>query len=283
MPCSWKKVHRLHLLRMIPMLFEPCGISCGGGGVATDIDHPAGGHLDDGGKGRFVAALAGRVEYDDIRPQALSGEAGRSLTGVGAEEAALGGDGVAHPGGVGLGAVNSLRHDLHADELPAAVGHGETDGTHAAVEVEQNVRGFQLGVLGSDAVEPLSGQCVDLIEGEGAESDRHTAKSILDVARAVERDGLFTQDDIGLLGVDVDEDGRNIAELLPQRGHELLAVGKLRAGADEADHDLAAVCTPAQEDMPNKALAALLVVGLDAVGGEEAAERVADVVQDAGL
>lgn len=283
MPCSWKKVHRLHLLRMIPMLFEPCGISCSGGGIAADIDHPAGGHLDDGGKGRLVAALARRVEHDDIRPQALSGEAGRSLTGVGAEEAALGGDGVAHPGGVGLGAVNSLRHDLHADELPAAVGHGETDGTHAAVEVEQNVRGFQLGVLGSDAVEPLSGQCVDLIEGEGAESDRHTAKSILDVARAVERDGLFTQDDIGLLGVDVDEDGRNIAELLPQRGHELLAVGKLRAGADEADHDLAAVCTPAQEDMPNKALAALLVVGLDAVGGEEAAERVADVVQDAGL
>ena len=268
---------------MIPMLFEPCGISCGGGGVAADIDHPAGGHLDDGGKGRLVAALAGRVEHDDIRTQALSGEAGRSLTGVGAEEAALGGDGVAHPGGVGLGAVNSLRHDLHADELPAAVGHRETDGTHAAVEVEQNVRGFQLGILGSDAVEPLSGQCVDLIEGEGAESDRHTAKSILDVARAVERDGLFTQDDIGLLGVDVDEDGRNIAELLPQRGHELLAVGKLRAGADEADHDLAAVCTPAQEDMPNKALAALLVVGLDAVGGEEAAERVADVVQDAGL
>ena len=282
MPRSWKKVHRLHLLRMIPMLFEPCGISCGGGGVAADID-PAGGHLDDGGKSRLVAALAGRVEHDDIRPQALSGEAGRSLTGVGAEEAALGGDGVAHPGGVGLGAVNSLGHDLHADELPAAVGHGETDGTHAAVEVEQNVRGLQLGVLGSDAVEPLSGQCVDLIEGEGAESDRHTAKSILDVARAVERDGLFTQDDIGLLGVDVDEDGRNIAELLPQRGHELLAVGKLRAGADEADHDLAAVCTPAQEDMPNKALAALLVVGLDAVGGEEAAERVADVVQNAGL
>ena len=60
MPCSGKKVHRLHLLRMIPVLFEPCGISCGGGGVAADVDHPAGGHLDDGGKGRFVAALAGR-------------------------------------------------------------------------------------------------------------------------------------------------------------------------------------------------------------------------------
>lgn len=283
MPCSGKKVHRLHLLRMIPMLFEPCGISCGGGGVAADIDHPAGGHLDDGGKGRLVAALAGWVEHDDIRTQALSGEAGGGLTGVGAEEAALSGDGVAHPGGVGPGAVNSFGHDLHADELTAAVGHGETDGTHAAVEVEQNVRWFQLGVLGSDAVEPLSGQCVDLIEGEGAESDRHTAESILDVARAVEGDGLLAEDDVGLLGVDVDEDGRNIAELLPQRGHELLAVGELRAGADEADHDLAAVCTPAQEDMPNKALAALLVVGLDAVGGEEAAERVADVVQDAGL
>lgn len=215
--------------------------------------------------------------------QALGGKLRGRLTSIGAEETALCGYGITHAGSIGLGAFDGLRHDLHADELPAAVGHGETDGTHAAVEVEQNVRGFQLGVLGSDAVEPLSGQCVDLIEGEGAESDRHTAKSILDVARAVERDGLFTQDDIGLFGVDIDEDGRNIAELLPQRGHELLAVGKLRAGADEADHDLAAVCTPAQEDMPNKTLAALLVVGLDAVGGEEAAERVADVVQDAGL
>ena len=65
MPCSWEKVHRLHLLRMIPMRFEPCGISCGSGRVAADVDHPAGGHLDDGGKGRFVAALAGRVEHED--------------------------------------------------------------------------------------------------------------------------------------------------------------------------------------------------------------------------
>ena len=283
MPCAWKKIHRLNLLRMIAMLLEPCGISCGSGRVAADIDHPAGGHLDDGGKGRLVAALAGWVEHDDIGPQALSGEAGGGLTGVGAEEAALGGDGVAHPGGVGPGAVNSLRHDLHADELTAAVSHGETDGTHAAVEVEQNVRGLQLGVLGSDAVEPLSGQRVDLIEGEGAESDRHTAESILDIARTVERDGLLTEDDVGLLGVDVDEDGRNIAELLPQRGHQFLAVGELRAGADEADHDLTAVCAPAQENVAHEALAALLVVGLDAMGGEEAAERVADVVQDAGL
>ena len=100
---SWKKVHRLHLLRMIPMLFEPCGISCGGGGVAADVDHPAGGHLDDGGKGRLIAALAGRVEHNDVRPQALSGEAGSGLAGIGTEEAALGGDGIAHPGGIGLG------------------------------------------------------------------------------------------------------------------------------------------------------------------------------------
>ena len=35
--------------------------------------------------------------------------------------------------------------------------------------------------------------------------------------------------------------------------------------------------------MPNKALAALLVVGLDAMGGEKCAERVADLIEHAGL
>lgn len=278
-----EQIHRLHLFRAVPLCLQPLGVPGGGGRVAADIDHPLGIHLDNSRKGGFIAAFAGWVEDDDVRAQALSREAGGGSTGVGAEKAALGGDGVAHPGGICLSAFNRFWYDLHPHQLPAVVYHRKADGAHAAVEVEQDIVRLKLGVFGSDAVEALGSQRVDLIEGEGAESDRHTAKSILDVARAVERDGLFTQDDIGLLGVDVDEDGRNIAELLPQRGHELLAVGKLRAGADEADHDLAAVCTPAQEDMPNKALAALLVVGLDAVGGEEAAERVADVVQDAGL
>ena len=46
MPRPREKVHRLHLFCPIPMLFQPLGIPGGGGGVAADIDHPAGGHVE---------------------------------------------------------------------------------------------------------------------------------------------------------------------------------------------------------------------------------------------
>ena len=52
--------------------------------IAADIDHPAGGHLDDGGEGGLVAALAGRVEDDDVRVEALGGELGRGFARIGA-------------------------------------------------------------------------------------------------------------------------------------------------------------------------------------------------------
>ena len=51
-----EQVHRLHLFGPIPMLFQPFGIPGGSGGVAADIDHPAGGHGDDSGKGEHDIA-----------------------------------------------------------------------------------------------------------------------------------------------------------------------------------------------------------------------------------
>ena len=118
-----EQIHRLDLLGMVSFFLQPLGVSCGGGGVAADVDDPAGGHLDDGGEGGLVAALAGRVEDDDVGVEALCGKLRGGLAGVSAEEAALGGDGVAHAGGVGLGAVDGLGDDLHADELAATVHH----------------------------------------------------------------------------------------------------------------------------------------------------------------
>ena len=111
-------------------------------------------------------------------------------SGIGTEEAALGGDGIAHAGGVGLGAVDGLGHDLHADQLPAVAGHREADGAHAAVEVQQRRRpGSSWAYCGGDAVQALGSQRVDLIEGEGAEADGHAAEGVLDVARAIEGHG----------------------------------------------------------------------------------------------
>ena len=57
------------------------------------------------------------------------------------------------------------------------------------------------------------------------------------------------------------------------------AWGQLCPGADQTDHDLAAVDTPAQKHMTHQPLARLLIVGLDVVGGKEIAEGIADLVQ----
>ena len=56
-----EQIHGLHLLSVIAILFQPSGIAGGGGGVAADVDHPAGIHAHHGGEGGLVAALAGRV------------------------------------------------------------------------------------------------------------------------------------------------------------------------------------------------------------------------------
>ena len=142
-----EQIHRLHLFCMVPILLQPCGVSGGGGGVAADIYHPAGGHAHHGGEGGFIAALAGRVQHDDVRVQTLGGELGGSLSGIGAEKAALGGYGLAHAGGVGLGALDGLRHDLHTDQFPALLGHRKADGAHAAVEIQQCVIRGHLRIL----------------------------------------------------------------------------------------------------------------------------------------
>ena len=84
--------------------------------------------------------------------------------------------------------------------------------------------------------------------------------------------GLAAQDHIGVSGVDIDQDGSDIGKLRSQCAAKLLCVGQLCPGADQTDHDLAAVDTPAQKHMTNQPFARLLIVGLDVVGGKEIAE-----------
>ena len=273
-----KQIHGLHFFCAIPILLQPCGVAGGSGGVAADVHHPAGSHAYHGGEGSLVTALAGRVQHYDIRVQPLSGELGGSLPGIGAEKAALGGYGLAHAGGVGLGALNGLRHDLHANQLPALIGHGKADGAHAAVEIQQRIIRGKLRVLRGNAVQPLGSQCVDLIEGQRPQTHRYAAKGVLNVARAVQDMVLAAQNDIGVFGVDVKQNGADGRELLPQRGAELLCVGKLCTGAYKAYHDLSAVRAAPQEDVPYQPLAALLIVGADALLRKKGTQRVTNFI-----
>ena len=143
--------------------------------------------------------------------------------------------------------------------------HGKADGAHAAIEIQQRVVRGQLRVLRGNAVQPLGSQRVDLIEGQRPQPYRYAAKSVLNVARAVQDMVLTAQNDVGVFGVDVEQDGADGRELLPQCGAKLLCMGQLCPGAYQTHHDLPAVRTAPQEDVPHQPLAALLVVRADAL------------------
>ena len=59
---------------------------------------------------------------------------------------------------------------------------------------------------------------------------------------------------IGVSGVDIDQDGGDIGKLRSQCATKLLCVGQLCPGADQTDHDLAAVDTPPQKHMTHQPL-----------------------------
>ena len=94
---------------------------------------------------------------------------------------------------------------------------------------------------------------------------------------------LAAQNDVGIFGVDVEQNGADGRELFPQRGAKLLCVGQLCPGAYQTHHDLPAVRAAPQEDVPYQPLAALLVVGTDALLRKKSAQCVANLVQHAGL
>ena len=96
------------------MLGQPLGIPCRCCGVAADHDHGPRGHLGNGGQGRLVAALAGRVYDDHVGTRTLGGELGGGCTGILAAEVRSVRVQTQPRGGL-LRALDSLRHDLNAD------------------------------------------------------------------------------------------------------------------------------------------------------------------------
>ena len=94
---------------------------------------------------------------------------------------------------------------------------------------------------------------------------------------------LAAQNDVGVFGVDVEQNSADSRKLLPQRGAKLLCVGQFCPGAYKAHHDLPAVRAAPQEDVPHQTFAALLIVGADALLCKKGAQRITDLVQHAGL
>lgn len=75
------------------------------------------------------------------------------------------------PGVLG-GVFHCLPDNLHADYLLDLVSQAQSDGTGAAVEIQQDIIRGQLGKLPGNAVELFSAVMVDLIECHGEMSNR---------------------------------------------------------------------------------------------------------------
>ena len=81
-------------------------------------------------------ALAGRVDDDHIGGESPGLELQGGLTGVAAEELGVC-DAVS--AGVVPGVGYGLGLQLHADDLTGGPGHGQGDGPHAAIQVQDRV------------------------------------------------------------------------------------------------------------------------------------------------
>src|SRR5699024_471484 len=154
------------------------------------------------------------------------------------------------------------------------------DGAHAAVEIQKQILRGGGGIGGGHGVELLGTGGIDLIEGKGPQLDRDLTQSVLNVARPIQNVILKAEDYIGLFAVDVDENCGDICKLAAKLFHHLVGVGQFGPGADQTNHDLAAVGAAPQEDVADQAFAGFFIVGLDAVLFQQAAQGAADFVED---
>ena len=131
-----EQVERLRVLELKALFLQQGHIPGQGGRVAGDVDQPSGGEAGDGFDGIGVEALPGRIHHHHIGLDTLLFQLQGGGTGIGAEELGIF-DAVAL--GVVLRILDGLGDDLHTDDLARGPAHGQSDGAHAAVEVQDGV------------------------------------------------------------------------------------------------------------------------------------------------
>lgn len=167
-------IHGLDVIEFISSRCQFFQVSGQGGGVAADVDDAPGGDLQHGLDAFFVAALAGRIDADDVdlRVFALFFQflhiVGQDFLCLADVEAGVC-DSVAVR--ILFSVLDGLGDDLDTTDLFCVAGHEEADGADAAVEVPYGLIAGQAGAGQSQAVEFLGLAWVDLVEGEGRDGE----------------------------------------------------------------------------------------------------------------
>ena len=136
MGASWKQVGCHGVLQGVAPLFQQCHIPGQRGRVAGNIDDAPGGEPGEGFDGVGIQALPGRVHHHHICLDALGFQLQRRRAGVTAVKFRVF-DAVSL--GVVLCVLHGLGDHLDADDLAGGSGHGQGDGAHAAVQIQNGV------------------------------------------------------------------------------------------------------------------------------------------------
>ena len=167
-------IHWLHIVQPVSALRQFLQIPCQGGGVAADIDDALGGNFQHGLNADIVAALAGRVNADDVDlrvfPLCLQvfHVIREDLLGFSHVESSIFN---AVPGGVLPGIFNGFGNDFDTVDLLCMAGHKEGDRSDAAVEVPDCFIAGQAGAVEGQAVELFRLAGIDLVEGKRGDSE----------------------------------------------------------------------------------------------------------------
>ncbi len=166
---------------------------------AGDIDHACGLCAKDRIQHSRIAALAGRIDDHDIRPQPLPDERRKDFFGGAGEK-----NGIFNPVSQGVGACifNGLRHDFNAHHTRGMACQKQRDGARAAIGIHNGLVSLQLREFKGKAVKPLCLRGIDLEKREGGNGKAQAAEGFFKLRTAEEHPDLRTQNDVGSQGID---------------------------------------------------------------------------------
>ena len=199
---SGEQIHRSYFFYGIILLVEDCKVAGEGSGVAGHIDDAGRSHLRDRIDQIGRQALTRRIDDHDVRRDPLPFQLCGSLGRVGTDEARVG-DTVAVS--VLLRVLDRLGNDLDADQVFAVICHGQADRTRTAVQIDERFLSRQPSVFSRDAVQLFRLCAIDLIKGSRRDIEPQPAERIADTILSVNGIALFTEDNIGIIGIDIDD------------------------------------------------------------------------------
>ena len=250
MGSAWEHIIGLRTLQHIAMFFKALQVAGESRRVAGDIDDPLGLQRGEVGYDTIVQAFAGRVDDRGIGVQAQGAQPRR----IGAEKVGVC-DAVSRRA---LFCVfHRLWNNLDPGNVACGSGQAETDGTGAAVEVED----IRLGALGQ---RPLQDLLVNGLRLQGV----HLEESLgvyfkVDAAEALTH-GLAAPEGMELAGkngvqagfVDIQHNAGQEGAGRAQEADQGIRAAAKAAGSSNAEHRVAVGFAP--EDMPDRPLSGFL-------------------------